>query len=86
MLPHSLALGGVAALAAVPAYRALLPASAAADGPGEAAGQAAAGLGFSVVFPAALSAAGHSEEMLPGPAIAAVLNAGYFGFLVGPRQ
>jgi MFS family permease len=41
-----------------------------------------AGLGFSIVFPAALSAAGRAESA--GPAIAAVATAGYFGFLVGP--
>jgi MFS family permease len=41
-----------------------------------------AGLGFSIVFPAALSAAGRAQSA--GPAIAAVVTAGYFGFLVGP--
>ncbi len=34
--------------------------------------------------PAALSAAGHREEIASGPALAAVSTAGYFGFLVGP--
>ncbi|BBL79525.1 MFS transporter [Rubrobacter xylanophilus] len=48
------------------------------------AGFACAGLGFSAVFPAALSAAGHSPDMPPGSAIAAVSTAGYLGFLVGP--
>lgn len=48
------------------------------------AGFAAAGLGFSIVFPAALSAAGRTGEMPSGQAIAAVSSAGYFGFLVGP--
>ena len=48
------------------------------------AGFAAAGAGFSIIFPAALSAAGHSEEIASGPALAAVSSAGYFGFLVGP--
>jgi predicted MFS family arabinose efflux permease len=48
------------------------------------AGFAAAGAGFSIIFPAALSAAGHSDEMAAGPALAAVSSAGYFGFLVGP--
>jgi predicted MFS family arabinose efflux permease len=47
-------------------------------------GFACAGVGFSVVFPAALSAAGRSEEMPTGPALAAVSTSGYFGFLVGP--
>lgn len=47
-------------------------------------GFASAGAGFSVIFPAALSAAGRSREMPTGPAIAAVSSAGYFGFLVGP--
>ena len=47
-------------------------------------GFACAGAGFSVVFPAALSAAGRSQEMPTGPAIAAVSTTGYFGFLVGP--
>lgn len=43
-----------------------------------------AGLGFSIIFPAALSAAGRAEGASTGPAIAAVATAGYFGFLVGP--
>ncbi|MGH3090002.1 MAG: MFS transporter [Rubrobacteraceae bacterium] len=43
-----------------------------------------AGIGFSIIFPAALSAAGNSKETPPGPALAAVASAGYFGFLVGP--
>ena len=48
------------------------------------AGFAGAGLGFSIVFPVALSAAGRTREMPSGQAIAAVSSAGYFGFLVGP--
>lgn len=48
------------------------------------AGFASAGAGFSIIFPAALSAAGHREEISSGPALAAVSTAGYFGFLVGP--
>ena len=47
-------------------------------------GFACAGAGFSIVFPLALSAAGRTRDTLPGPAIAAVATAGYFGFLVGP--
>lgn len=47
-------------------------------------GFACAGIGFAVVFPTALSAAGHSKDTAPGPALAAVAAAGYFGFLVGP--
>ena len=47
-------------------------------------GFACAGAGFSVIFPLALSAAGRSREMPPGPALAAVAAAGYSGFLVGP--
>ncbi len=47
-------------------------------------GFAAAGAGFSIIFPAALSAAGNEEEISAGPALAAVSSAGYFGFLVGP--
>ena len=47
-------------------------------------GFACAGAGFSIVFPAALSAAGRSQEMPTGPALAAVSTTGYFGFLVGP--
>lgn len=47
-------------------------------------GFACAGAGFSIVFPAALSAAGRTEGMAPGPALAAVSTAGYTGFLVGP--
>lgn len=43
-----------------------------------------AGLGFSIIFPLALSAAGRAKGMSTGPAIAAVATAGYFGFLVGP--
>lgn len=42
------------------------------------------GLGFSVIFPVTLSAAGRTQEMKPGPAIAAVSTTGYFGFLAGP--
>lgn len=47
-------------------------------------GFACAGAGFSVVFPAALSAAGRTKGMAAGPALAAVSTAGYTGFLVGP--
>ena len=47
-------------------------------------GFACAGTGFSIVFPAALSAAGRTKGMAPGPALAAVSTAGYTGFLVGP--
>jgi MFS family permease len=47
-------------------------------------GFACAGAGFSIVFPAALSAAGRTEGMAAGPALAAVSTAGYTGFLVGP--
>ncbi len=47
-------------------------------------GFACAGLGFSIIFPAALSAAGRTEGVAPGPALAAVATAGYTGFLVGP--
>jgi MFS family permease len=43
-----------------------------------------AGLGFSIIFPMALSAAGRAKGTATGPAIAAVSTAGYFGFLVGP--
>jgi hypothetical protein len=45
---------------------------------------ASAGAGFSIVFPAALSAAGRTEDMATGPALAAVSTAAYTGFLVGP--
>jgi MFS family permease len=44
----------------------------------------AVGLGFSIIFPVALSAAGRAKGTSTGPAIAAVATAGYFGFLVGP--
>lgn len=47
-------------------------------------GFACAGIGFSIIFPAALSAAGRTEGMAPGPALAAVSTAGYTGFLIGP--
>ena len=47
-------------------------------------GFACAGAGFSIVFPTALSAAGRTEGMAPGPALAAVSTAGYTGFLIGP--
>ncbi|HEX2728994.1 MAG TPA: MFS transporter [Rubrobacteraceae bacterium] len=43
-----------------------------------------AGAGFSIVFPAALSAAGRTKGMAAGPALAAVSTAGYTGFLIGP--
>lgn len=42
------------------------------------------GLGFSTVFPLALSAAGRTRKMPPAAAIAAVASCGYAGFLVGP--
>lgn len=48
------------------------------------AGFGAVGAGFSVVFPAALSAAGRTGGMSAGPSIAAVSTVGYFGFLAGP--
>jgi MFS family permease len=47
-------------------------------------GFASAGAGFSIIFPATLSAAGNKEGVSAGPALAAVASAGYFGFLVGP--
>ena len=47
-------------------------------------GFACAGAGFSVVFPLALSAAGSTEGVATGPALAAVSTAAYTGFLVGP--
>ncbi len=47
-------------------------------------GFACAGAGFSIVFPLALSAAGGTEDVATGPALAAVSTAGYTGFLVGP--
>jgi MFS family permease len=47
-------------------------------------GFACAGAGFSVVFPLALSAAGGTEDVATGPALAAVSTAAYTGFLVGP--
>ena len=47
-------------------------------------GFACAGLGFSIIFPTALSAAGRTKGMAAGPALAAVSTAGYTGFLVGP--
>ena len=47
-------------------------------------GFASAGAGFSIIFPATLSAAGNKEGISAGPALAAVSSAGYFGFLVGP--
>ena len=47
-------------------------------------GFACAGAGFSIVFPAALSTAGRATDAAPGPAIAAVSTAGYFGVLIGP--
>jgi len=47
-------------------------------------GFACAGAGFSVVFPLALSAAGGTEGVAAGPALAAVATAAYTGFLVGP--
>jgi len=47
-------------------------------------GFACAGAGFSVVLPVALSAAGRTEGMTVGAALAAVSTAGYTGFLLGP--
>lgn len=47
-------------------------------------GFACAGAGFSIVFPLALSAAGRTEGVAAGPALAAVATAAYTGFLVGP--
>ena len=47
-------------------------------------GFASAGVGFSIIFPSALSAAGRTKGRAAGPAIAAVATAGYFGFLIGP--
>lgn len=47
-------------------------------------GFASAGAGFSIVFPTALSAAGRTGGIAPGPALAAVSTAGYTGFLIGP--
>lgn len=47
-------------------------------------GFACAGAGFSVVFPLALSAAGRTQDVATGPALAAVSTAAYTGFLVGP--
>jgi fucose permease len=47
-------------------------------------GFACAGAGFSVVFPLALSAAGGTDDVATGPALAAVSTAGYTGFLIGP--
>ena len=47
-------------------------------------GFACAGAGFSIVFPLALSAAGRTEYVAAGPALAAVSTAAYTGFLVGP--
>ncbi len=47
-------------------------------------GFASAGVGFSIIFPAALSAAGRTKGVTAGPALAAVATTGYFGFLVGP--
>ncbi len=48
------------------------------------AGFTCAGAGFSIIFPAALSAAGRTKGMAAGPALAAVSTTGYFGFLIGP--
>jgi MFS family permease len=47
-------------------------------------GFACTGAGFSIIFPAALSAAGRTEGMAAGPALAAVSTTAYTGFLVGP--
>jgi MFS family permease len=47
------------------------------------AGFACAGIGFSIIFPTALSAAGRTGGPT-GPALAAVTTAAYTGFLVGP--
>jgi MFS family permease len=42
------------------------------------------GLGFSMIFPLTLSAAGRSGQQASGTAIATVAACGYVGFLVGP--
>ncbi len=47
-------------------------------------GVACAGAGFSVAFPLALRAAGATDDVATGPALAAVSTAGYTGFLIGP--
>jgi MFS family permease len=47
-------------------------------------GFAILGLGLSVVFPRAISAAGRQGDAHAEPAVAAVSTIGYFGFLVGP--
>jgi MFS family permease len=48
------------------------------------AGFALVGVGLSTVFPLVVSAAARRPDLPPGPAIAAVVSAGYAGFLVGP--
>jgi MFS family permease len=48
------------------------------------AGFGLAGLGFSIVFPNALSAAGRTRGLPAGASIAAVSTMGYTGFLAGP--
>ena len=47
-------------------------------------GLVAVGFGLSVLVPLAFGAAGRSQDMPTGTAIAAVATMGYFGFLVGP--
>jgi MFS family permease len=48
------------------------------------AGLVGVGLGLSVLVPLAFSAAGRSQDLPTGMAIAAVATVGYFAFLVGP--
>jgi fucose permease len=47
-------------------------------------GFAAVGLGLSVVYPLAFSAAGNHPTLPPGRAVASVATVGYGGFLTGP--
>lgn len=47
-------------------------------------GFAILGLGLSVIFPRAISAAGHQGDAHAESAVAAVSTIGYFGFLIGP--
>jgi Major Facilitator Superfamily len=76
-LPHFFAVAILSAIAIIGAYGARQPLVALV-------GFACAGAGFSIVFPAALSAAGRTEGIATGPALAAVSTAAYTGFLVGP--
>jgi MFS family permease len=48
------------------------------------AGFGLAGMGFSSIFPIAISAAGRIPSVASGTAIAAVATCGYTGFLIGP--